>query len=105
MLITESRKGRAFEIDSNGKIVWEYFNNLDEDAVFNVLNSKSDTKSARARRRQSGHRRTVQQLAAQVPLRVHESPGAVAGAERTRPNDLPSGSRTFGAVLRRGLNI
>ena len=28
VLISESRKGRAFEIDSDGEIVWEYFNLL-----------------------------------------------------------------------------
>jgi hypothetical protein len=29
MLITESTKGRAFEIDPAGELVWEYFNLVD----------------------------------------------------------------------------
>ena len=30
LLITESMKGRAFEIDTNGEIVWEYVNIAEE---------------------------------------------------------------------------
>jgi Arylsulfotransferase (ASST) len=30
MLITESTRGRAFEIDPNGQLVWEYFNVVDK---------------------------------------------------------------------------
>lgn len=30
LLITESTKFRAFEIDSRGKMVWEYFNLVDK---------------------------------------------------------------------------
>jgi len=30
MLITESTKGRAFEIDHKGALIWEYFNVVDE---------------------------------------------------------------------------
>ena len=37
MLITESTKGRAFEIDPNGKLVWEYFNVVDK-GLLAVLN-------------------------------------------------------------------
>ncbi|NLF10063.1 MAG: hypothetical protein GX594_19105 [Pirellulaceae bacterium] len=36
LLITESRNGRAFEIDKNGKIVWEY-NNYVSDGVVGLM--------------------------------------------------------------------
>ena len=36
LLITEGSKGRAFEIDKNGKIVWEYIN-LVEDGYVGII--------------------------------------------------------------------
>ena len=33
LLITDSHSGRAFEINSNKEIVWEYYNFIDEDVV------------------------------------------------------------------------
>jgi arylsulfotransferase ASST len=30
ILVTESKRGRAFEIDANGKLLWEYFNLVDK---------------------------------------------------------------------------
>ena len=33
LLITESRKGRAFEIDRHGQTVWEYLNVVEEGVV------------------------------------------------------------------------
>jgi len=33
LLITESRKGRAFEIDADGEIVWQYVNYVDDQTV------------------------------------------------------------------------
>ena len=31
LLITESMRGRAFEIDQHGEIVWDYFNIIEEE--------------------------------------------------------------------------
>jgi hypothetical protein len=36
MLITESRRGRAFEVTADGRVVWEYFNEV-EDGVVGLL--------------------------------------------------------------------
>jgi len=33
LLITESNKGRSFEINRRGEIVWEYFNYVDDGLV------------------------------------------------------------------------
>ena len=33
LLITESKNGRAFEVDKNGNIVWEFVNLVDEGRI------------------------------------------------------------------------
>jgi hypothetical protein len=36
ILITETRKGRAFEIDSSGRVVWEYYN-IADDGILGIV--------------------------------------------------------------------
>jgi hypothetical protein len=48
LLITESRSGRAFELDQNGQIIWEYLNKVDADTLGIITEAHRLDASARS---------------------------------------------------------